>query len=197
MWRPDTHASACAFRSASVRANAFQTWRVKAYCFQTTSVRAYFFSTTHATACAFRTTSARAYAFQRTTARAFCLPDTECQGIFLSNDGRLDTVRHGISIDGCHRIYIRTALARAHAAPNPCQPCVCVLDKDGHRSSLRGDDFQSIAFSFCRRVFSMWRPDTHATACALRSASVRANAFQTRRVKAYFFQTTSVRAYFF
>jgi len=96
--------------------------------------------------------------------QGICVSDTECQGIFLADDegqgiGLLDTVRQGISIDGCHCIYFRTLLASAHTSPNVCRPCVCVLDKDGHRSSLLGDDCQSDAFSFCRRVSSMWRPD--------------------------------------
>ena len=96
--------------------------------------------------------------------QGICLSDAECQGIFLADDKcqgicLLDTVRQGISIDGCHCIYFRTPLASAHTAPNARRPCVCVLDKDGHRSSLPGDDCQSDAFSFCRRVSSMWRPD--------------------------------------
>jgi len=133
---------------------AFQTQRVRAYLFQTTSVKGCGVRTTHATACAFRMTSAR----------VFCLADAECQGIFLADDEcqgicLLYTVRQGISIDGYHRIYFRTALASALTAPNPCRPCVCVLGKDGHGSSLPGDDCQSDAFSFCPRVSSMWRPD--------------------------------------
>jgi len=136
---------------------AFQTQSVKASFFQTTSVKACGLRTTHATACAFRTASARAYAFQTTSARAFFLPDAECQGIFLTDDEcqgicLLDTVRQGISIDGCHRIYFRTALASARTAPNACRPCVYVLDEDGNCSSLPDDDCQSGAFHLCRRV---------------------------------------------
>jgi len=43
MWGPDTHASACAFQSASVWTNAFKIQWIKVYFFQTTSVRMYFF----------------------------------------------------------------------------------------------------------------------------------------------------------
>ena len=70
--------------------------------------------------------------------------DDECLGIYL-----LDTVRQGISIDRCHCKYFQTALASAHTASNPCWPYVCVLDKDGHPSSLLDDDCQSDVFSFC------------------------------------------------
>jgi len=85
--------------------------------------------------------------------KCICLPDAECQGIFLADDEcqgicLLDTVRQGISFEACHRIYFWTALASAHAAPNVCRPCVCVLDDDGHRSSLPGDEGQG-----------KWRPD--------------------------------------
>jgi len=107
---------------------------------------------------------ARACAFLTMSASAFCVKDVECQGVFLADDQcqgicLLETVRQGISIDACHRIYLWTALAGADTAPNPCRPCVCVLDKDGRPSRLLGDDFQSDVFSFCRRVSSMWRPD--------------------------------------
>jgi len=86
--------------------------------------------------------------------QGICLPDAECQGIFLADDKcqgifLLDRVQQGISIDVCHCIYYQTALASAHAAPNACRPFVCVLDEDGHCSSLPDDDCQSGAFSLC------------------------------------------------
>jgi len=141
-------------RQHTLRHFAFQTQSVKAYFFQMMSVKACDVRTMHATVCAFLTTSAR----------AFCLPDVECHGIFLADDQcqgicLLDTVRQGISIDACHRIYFRTALAGAHTAPNPCRVCVCVLDQDGRCSSLLDNDCQSDTFSFCRCMSSMWHPD--------------------------------------
>jgi len=138
---------------------------------QMQSVRAYFCQTMNVKACGVWTTHATAYTFRMTSARAFCLPDTECQGIFLTDYEcagicLLETVRQGISIDGYHRIYFRTALASALTAPNLCWPCVCVLDKDGRRSSPLDDDCQSDAFSFCRRVSSMWcLDDTRHSMC--------------------------------
>jgi len=53
--------------------------------------------------------------------QGICLPDAECQGIFLAYDEcqgifLLNTVRQGISIDVCHRIYFQTALVSTHAA---------------------------------------------------------------------------------
>jgi len=131
---------------------------------QIQSVMAYLCQMTSVKACGIRTTHTMAYAFRMTSTRAFYLPDAEFPGIFLPDDQcacicLLNTVRQGISIDGCYCIYFWTVLASAYTAPNLCWPCVCVLDKDRHRSSLLGDDCQSDAFSFCRRVSSMCHPD--------------------------------------
>jgi len=76
--------------------------------------------------------------------QGICLPDEECQGIILADDQcqgicLLDTQQQGIPIDACHCIYFQTALASTYTASNPCQPCICVLDKDGHCSSLLDD----------------------------------------------------------
>ena len=128
-----TPATVYDFRTTSASANAFQTQSVKAYFVQTTSVKA----------CGIWTTPATAHDFRMTSVRVFRLSDTACQGIFLADDEcqgicLQDTVRQGISFNACRRICFRTVLASAHTAPNACQPCVCVLDEDGHHSSLPG-----------------------------------------------------------
>ena len=92
-----------------------------------------------------------------------CFSDDECQGISPSRCG----VSRHLHSEHCaaRHIYRRMPphILPDRACPGTCcsqyWPCVCVLDKDGHRSSLPGDDCQSVAFSFCRPVSSMWHPD--------------------------------------
>jgi len=92
-----------------------------------------------------------------------CFSDDESQGISPSRRGVSRHLHSGHC--AARHIYRWVPL---HILPDracqgtcfsQCRPCVCVLDKDGHSSSLPGDDCQCIAFSFCRRVSSMWHPD--------------------------------------
>ena len=92
-----------------------------------------------------------------------CFSDDECQGISPSRR-RVSWHLHSGHCAARHiyrRLppYIVPDRACKGTCCSQCRPCVCILDKDGNRSSLPGDDCQSVAFSFCRRVSSMWQPD--------------------------------------
>ena len=93
---------------------------------------------------------------------------------------------------------VRKVYAVARVAPNARRPCVCVLDEDGHRISLLGDELSKHSLFFqTMSVKACGVRTTPATAYAFRTTSAGAYAFQTQSVKAYFFQTQSVKAYFF
>jgi len=66
-----------------------------------------------------------------------CLLDEYCHCVCL-----LGAARQDMSSDGCLYIYLPDELVKAHAAPNARQPGVCVLDKDGQRIGLPGDECQ-------------------------------------------------------
>ena len=110
----------------------------------------YFFYMTSAMAFVFQMQCVKAYFFLTTIVRAFA--------------SWMQRANAYLPTHGCASTF-RTTLISTHAAPNTRQPCVCALDDDGHRISLRVDKCHSIAFSsklrMSRYVVSGRRPPWH------------------------------------